>query len=115
PAPLSFFTIEFSKDIAPASFPVASVRLQGPSGAVPNVTVQRVDARHFKISFGDQRTGQFTLTVLPTVTDLLGNRLDQNGNGVGGEAGDSFTLAFVVTSPDLVVASTTIPSAAHNG
>src|SRR5262249_26714908 len=108
----------------PATFTPGTVHLVNPNGAVvPIIAVtpianpngQGADQRNlFDISFNQQTlAGPYTLTIgynpnggnVPTITDLSGVRMNQNGNGTNGQpnpapAGDQFvtTVSLVVVA-----------------
>ena len=95
----SFNTVRvtFDKKINAPSFTATDVVLAGPNGAI---TVTRVTAvansnsSVFDITFGSQTTpGTYTVSVGPDIWDVLAKRMDQNGNGTNGEAGDRFTTS----------------------
>jgi hypothetical protein len=91
-----------------------------PSFTVTDVTITRPDGTTFQptsiqnisgspTSNGYQMTfpalstaGLYTVTVGPDITDLAGNLMDQNGNGIPGEAGDAHSMSLNVQSPDLI-------------
>ena len=100
--------LNFSEAIAPASFTPADVSLAGPNGPVAVTSVRVVTGtgnRQFLITFGSalQDVGTYLLKVGPQVNDLAGNPMDQNSNGVNGEADDAFSTEWVVKPPaDLI-------------
>src|SRR5262249_30597152 len=49
-------------------------------------------------------------TIAQGVRDIAGNKMDQNQNGINGEAGDSFTGAFTIALPDLAVTAASAPT-----
>ena len=104
----SFNTVRvtFDKKINAPTFTASDVVLTGPNGVV---TVTRVTAvpnsnsSIFDITFGSQTTaGTYSVSVGPDIWDVLAKRMDQNGNGINGEAGDRFTTSAklgTATSP----------------
>ncbi len=96
--------LNFSEAITPASFTTADVALTGPGGPVSITSVKVVTGtgkKQFLISFESalQEPGTYTLKVGPTVNDAAGNPMDQNGNGVNGEAEDAFSVDWVIKPP----------------
>ena len=87
----------FNEEINPATFTAAQVTLTGPGGVVP---IDRGD-RHRRRRLERSRVhrlvprqtaaGTYTLTVGPGIQDWYGNDMNQNRNGVNGEAADAFT------------------------
>ena len=54
----------------------------------------------FQISFPAQTTaGVYTLKVGPDIQDWYGNDMNQNRNGINGEAADAFTETIRLTAP----------------
>ncbi len=103
----SFNTVRvtFDKKINAPTFTASDVVLTGPNGVI---TVTRVTAvansnsSVFDITFGSQTTaGTYSMSVGPDIWDVLAKRMDQNGNGINGEAGDRFTTSAKLgtTSP----------------
>ncbi len=101
-APVSSVRVTFSESINPSSFTAADVTLTGPGGAVAVTGVTPVAGTgntQFDITFAVQSTaGVYTFTVGPNVADAAGNLMDQNQNGVNGEATDVYTGSFTVDS-----------------
>lgn len=84
---LASVDITFSEAIQAGSLTASSVQLSGPNGALAISSITALSSTKFRISFANQTTtGTYTVTVLPTVADLSGNLLDQDRDGVGGEA-----------------------------
>ncbi len=96
-------TLTFSEAIDPATFTTADVSLTGPTGSLSITAVQAVAGSgntKFTVSFAALTTdGTYTLKVGPNVNDTAGNPMDQNGNGVNGEASDTWSADWVVSPP----------------
>ena len=107
---LSSVTVTFNEAIG--SFPMNQITITGPNGQVVTpLTVTDVSVpppglanphNVWKITFAPQTAdGIYTFSVGPNVTDLVGNPMDQNGNGVNGEnPGDVFTFTVALNSTD---------------
>src|SRR5262249_40929930 len=101
------------KPINSASFTAGLIMLTGPQGAISVNTPYLFSGNTYRIGFTPQQAnGTFTLTVAPGVTDLVGNLMDQNGNGINGEPGaDAFTVPFPTPLPALQVTTLAVPPA----
>lgn len=93
--------LAFSKPIATSSFGPGDVSLTGPAGAVPVLEVvplEGSDLRRFEVRFAAlDIAGTYRVAIGPDIRDLDGNRLDQNGDGVGGDpSSDTFVGTFSV-------------------
>ena len=113
-------TLTFSFPVNAATFSSADLSLTGPLGAVVPLDLEPADATGLKwtVSFSAQsQPGTYTLKVGPNVADQAGNVLNQNQNGVGGEAGDApagdvFVANFEVDTFRITAATPTGPQAA---
>ncbi len=120
-AGLSSVTLSFNEEINPATFTPSEVTLNGPGGTISGVTVTAVSGSNdhdFTISFPTQNAaGTYTLTVAPTLQDWYGNDLNQNRNGVNGEASDAFVETIRQTAPGStdLLSITGIPEAVTAG
>lgn len=87
--------VTFNKKINAGSFTAADVTLTGPGGAFPATAVIPVAGTNntqFDVTFAPRSApGTYTVVLGVDVFDIPGNRLNQNGNAVNGEAGDRFT------------------------
>src|SRR5262249_56706970 len=84
---LSQVTVTFSKAVDPSTWTTAAIGLSGPGGAISVNPPQLVSGNTYTISFPSQaKEGVYTLTVGATVSDLAGNRMDQNQDGTNGGA-----------------------------
>ena len=104
--PIDGITVTFSEPIDANSFTLDDVlSLQGPSGAITPTAINQVAPGDFEILFDPQNTdGTYSLVIGADVTDIAGNPLDQDGDGVSGEAvDDQFAMSFVLEAgPELV-------------
>jgi hypothetical protein len=101
---LTTMRVEFSEPIDPATFTASQVSLVTPSEVISGagISVRPVDGesypggvtlfRAFELTFPRQTVpGEYTLVLGsggPLIADFSGNRLDHDGNGIGGQAGD---------------------------
>ena len=101
-SPMSAIQVTYNEEINPATFTAQQVSLVGPAGMIKGVTVTVAPGSNnhqFAISFPTQAAaGTYTLTVGPAIQDFYGNKMDQNRNGVNGEASDIFKATFVSTN-----------------
>ncbi len=100
--PIDQVELTFNEPIQPSSFTTASVdALTGPAGAITPTAVTEVDSTHYEVTFAPQSAaGAYVLTVGPNITDLAGNAMDQNQDGINGEVPqDEFTANFSITAP----------------
>jgi subtilase family serine protease/methionine-rich copper-binding protein CopC len=112
-APFKSLTLTFDESLDPAAFSIEDIEsFTGPGGVslksrITNVTVSGAMAT---IEFNDQNSfGTYTMVIGPNVTDAVGNLMDQNGNGINGEPGDTYTATIDLQSPDLEVSSVNAP------
>ena len=95
--------VTFNTPIDPSTFSAADVTVTGPGGTVPIASVIPVTGTgntQFDITFASPITtaGNYTSVIGPDVSDDFGNPMDQNQNGVPGEAADTFTSGFTATT-----------------
>ncbi len=107
---LTSVTVTFNKAIG--SFPINQITITGPNGQVITpLTVTDVSVpppglpnphNVWQITFAAQSAdGIYTFKVGPDVTDLVGNDMDQNQNGINGEnPGDVYTFTVDLNSTD---------------
>ena len=118
--PVDSLLIVFNESIDPATFTLADIdQLSGPNGDITPLSLQPVAAtnnRQFALGFTQQTTpGDYQLTIAPDVFDRLGNVMDQDGDGVGGEIPDDqfdgqFTLADTVARFDFGTSTSPLAS-----
>jgi hypothetical protein len=107
---LSEVTVTFNEAINTGTFTTSDVTIEGPNGTITPSTIQSLGSNQFKITFPAQTAfGAYTFRVGPNVTDTTGNLMDQDADGVKGEATqDRFSFAVTiaptqVTGTDLAV------------
>ena len=101
---LSTIQLTFNEEINPATFTPSQVTLTGPGGiAISGVTVTAIAGSNdhsFNIAFPSQSgAGAYSLNINPSVQDWYGNDMNQNRNGVNGEASDAFVDTIWKTTP----------------
>src|SRR5205814_1599893 len=93
--PVSSVDVTFSETILGSSFTSADVTFSGPGGAIPITNVQLISGTTYRLSFAAQTaSGKYQIALGPDITDLSGNRMDQNANGTAGEPGDQYRGSF---------------------
>ena len=114
---VSQVTVTFSEPIDLNTFTPSAITLNGPGGLIAVNQPQLVSGDTYTIGFAnpDGMQGSYSLTIAPSVSDIAGNEMDQNQNGVNGEPDDSFTGSFTIALPDLAVTATQAPSSALLG
>ena len=91
--------VTFDTLINPATFTTADVQINGPAGAIPVSSVAQVSGAQYRVVFpGQSDHGYVNVRIGPNIQDSTGllTQMDQNGNGIVGEAGDVFEGRFLV-------------------
>ncbi len=98
--------LTFDKAIDPATFTSADIAsFTGPSGAIASsysiAAVAGSGSTQFDVSFAAQSVaGTYTLVVGPDIRDVLGNPMNQDGDGTNGEATqDQYAANGTLTVP----------------
>ncbi|MEZ6190658.1 MAG: CARDB domain-containing protein [Phycisphaerales bacterium] len=108
-APFNTITLTFDEPIDSDTVSIQDVTaFTGPGGTNLLAAIQSVSASGDKITvtFTNQLAlGIYTLTIGPNITDSVGQVMDQNDNGTGGEVTDSFTATLSIQSPNLTIES----------
>jgi regulation of enolase protein 1 (concanavalin A-like superfamily) len=100
--------VTFNTPINAATFTAADVQLTGPAGAIPVSAIQALSGREYRIRFpGQSSHGVIRVRLGPNIADATGllPAMDQNGNGVAGEAGDAFEGTFLLDTRGPAVVS----------
>jgi hypothetical protein len=103
PGTIHSMEVVFSNPINAASFDATDVLLLNPAGLpIPVTGISPLGPDRFQIRFPTQTApGLYTLRVGPDVTDSDGHALDQDGDGIFGEAGEDVFVgqSYVFGSP----------------
>ena len=84
---ISSIDVSFSEPMRAASMTPAAFSVSGPSGSVRVTSVTQIDSTTWRVNFANQTAaGNYSLTVLPTVSDVAGNLLNQDRDATAGEA-----------------------------
>ena len=113
--PIDRFTLTFNEAIQGSTFTLADVvSLTGPGGAIAPLAVTPLNSQAFEVVFASQTSGTFTLVIGPDILDAVGNPMDQNANGLNGEAtADRFTTSFTIAGQAVLTSVT--PSSGQQG
>ncbi len=106
--PVSQITVTFSEAMTGSSFGTEDFGLVRPDGvevSIHSLTV--LNATQVQVNFGSQRTnGEYRFRVGPGVTDLVGNLMDEDEDGTGGEAlEDRWEGTFEMRTPPQITAN----------
>ena len=106
-APWTKHVLRFDEPIDPSTLTVADVQIFGATTVTPDLITAQ-NSQRYEIQFAEQRVPRtYDVVVQPTVTDLAGNALNQDGDSVNGEAvedvfTDSVTVGADVTGPMVI-------------
>ena len=89
--------VTFFKDVNFASVTAGDVVLTGPSGTVVPTAMEALNAATIRITVPAQsEDGEYVCVIGPAIQSADGEAMDQNRNGTGGEAGDTYTFSFTI-------------------
>jgi subtilase family serine protease len=110
--PVHEVELTFNEAVDAATLPTSAVTVFSPGGSRHATEIAARDETRVVLRFAPENTdGAFRVEVAPLITDLAGNALDQDADGVGGEPQDDlYTTAFTQLLPDLTVTSLTSPA-----
>jgi len=100
---ISSVDVIFSEAIDKTTFTTGNVVITRPNGQTLAVSgITEVGFNRFRVSFPAQTlVGTYHVSVGPDIRDRAGNKLDQNRNGIFGEATDVYDAAFNLVPVDL--------------
>ena len=107
------FALHFDEAIDPGSFTTADAVLTAPGGAAVPVTSITGGGADFVVHFDSlTEPGVYSIAIGPTLADLAGNAMNQDGDAVGGEVPDDRFVGTLEIAPeaDLVVSAITAPT-----
>ncbi len=114
--PFDVIDFTFSEAIDPTSLTIDDMKMIGPAGTISNLQLVLMDSNKLRVRVPLQSSpGTYTITLGPNVTDMAGNAMDSNQNGIFGELADKFTNTIALALPDLVIDSAAVPAAIDNG
>jgi methionine-rich copper-binding protein CopC len=103
--PFNELTFVFDEALDAASVSAADVAaFTGPGGTnlLASITGATVAGNSLTVRFKDQAArGTYTMRLGPAISDRVGNLMDQNANGTGGETVDYYVGTVDLQSPDL--------------
>jgi len=118
-APFTQLTFVFDEPINPASFTTADVtQFVGPGGInLPSQLVGvSVSGNQATVRFNAQSAqGTYIIRIGPDIEDLVGNKMDQDGNGTPGQASDYYLATVDLQAADLTVTGVSLPGSAVFG
>ncbi len=100
---ISSVDVWFSEAIDTTTFTTGDASIVRPDGTTMLATgIQNVGLNEFQITFPAQTLlGTYHVKIDPSVTDLAGNGLDEDGDGIGGEPTDVYDRTFNLVNVDL--------------
>jgi hypothetical protein len=107
---VSSWDITFSTPVVPATFTAADLKVTGPG--FPGIrSVTLLSNAVWRVLFRSPLpAADYEVAIGPDVADAAGNRMDQDADGIPGEADeDAFRTTYRVLGADLVVLSVTGP------
>ena len=101
--------VSFNSDIDAATFSLSDVTLNGPAGSVNVTTVIQLAPASFRLNFAPLTVrGDYRVVIGPDILDLAGNAMNQDKDGVNGEAtADQFTTSLRLIVADVILTSST--------
>ncbi|OYP38028.1 CARDB domain-containing protein [Rhodopirellula sp. MGV] len=115
--PYDYIDYTFDEPINPATFTPQDITLVGPNGAIPISQIIMMSSTEFRVSFAKQTAlGAYSFTLGPLINDVVGNLMDQDGDGIGAEPSEDQARGILrLDAPDLVITPNNIPTTAFNG
>ncbi|HYE02023.1 MAG TPA: Ig-like domain-containing protein [Phycisphaerales bacterium] len=99
PGPVSNIEITFSRPIDGSTFTLDDLVFGYGSIPINATSVEVIEGNTARVTFPEQSTsGTYTLVVGPAIRDTEGNLMDQDSDGVSGEADDRYSAAFTIRS-----------------
>jgi len=98
--PIDHLDLVFNEDLDADTFATDDVTIAGPDGAIAPTAVTHLDGTIWRVTFDPQSAyGDYTVAVGPGIADLAGNGMDQDQDGLTGEAGDDIYHASFEIAP----------------
>ena len=101
---IQFFDLTFNESILETSFLTDHIIINGPDNITSAQKIVKQATDVYRVYITPQlMDGLFVVHIKPFITDLAGNLMDQDQNGICGEESDAFELNIIQELPDLVV------------
>jgi RHS repeat-associated protein len=106
---ITYFNVWFSERINMNTLNPSSVTIQGPSGSITLTAINENGLNCYRINIPAQTTyGVYNITFLPTVEDVIGNKMDQDRDGIQGESpDDTYSFSLNLVEVDLTLSNVT--------
>ena len=102
--PLEYVDFDFSEPMNSTTFTTADVTVQSPGGPITPTAVEALDIGHFRVNLpGQSLEGTYLVSVGPDIADVVGNVMDQDGDGQKGEPDDVFTASVKIDQTPPIV------------
>lgn len=112
---LASIDVTFSESLNAASITLADATLTGPFGPIVVTSASLFSPTVVRVTFAAQiYSGNYTLQVGPQIADLAGNFMDQDSDGLKGEAADD-TFATTITVNGTNLADLVVEAVAISG
>ncbi len=97
-AGISSIDVSFSEPMRAASMTPRAFAVSGPNGSITINSIIQIDPTTWRVNFANHTAaGIYTLTVLPTVSDVAGNLLNQDRDATPGESTqDRYVLTYTL-------------------
>ncbi len=109
---VSHIDLTFNEPLNLATFTTGDATLTGPLGAISLSSISAIGGSTYRIEFAQQAaSGTYTVVVGPSISDVAGNLMNQDGDATFGEATqDRFTNSVTIFSPDLIALNVVGPT-----
>jgi RHS repeat-associated protein len=104
----SYVDVWFSEKINLSTLP-SSVIITGPDGSITPSSISEIGLNCYRINIPDQITyGIYTISIMSTVEDVVGNKMDQDRDGIQGESSDDiYSFSLNLVDVDLILSNVT--------
>lgn len=98
--PVTHLDFTFAESVDPGSLDLTDIQVGGPSGPISVQALTDLGGNTYRAGLGSQtEVGRYSGLIGPEVSDLAGNAMDQDGDGVGGESTeDAYDARFRIIS-----------------
>ncbi|PNY36622.1 hypothetical protein C2E31_12300 [Rhodopirellula baltica] len=114
----SYLDVTFDEPIDETTLGANDILFTGPPGNIDVSAPFHLGGNIYRFQFLPQTdVGTYDITIGPNVADLVGNELDQNRDGQGGQSDDVYQTSLTIELSDLVIGDLTLtpPSDIYSG